>query len=103
MQNLLALSSQSPPLVLHDTVIVGSSMTDQVLTKEMPPGWVRAYDMRTGRHKWDFHTIPQSADEFGADTWLFNGPAQILCGMHGRSNAAGLLPQAAKLRTTGGR
>ena len=45
-------------------------MTDMVLTKEMPPGWVRAYDMKTGRHKWDFHTVPQSADEFGADTWL---------------------------------
>ena len=70
VQNLLALSSQSPPLVLRDTVIVGSSMTDMVLTKEMPPGWVRAYDMKTGRHKWDFHTVPQSADEFGADTWL---------------------------------
>ena len=70
VQNLLALSSQSPPLVLRDTVIVGSSMTDMVLTKEMPPGWVRAYDVKTGRHKWDFHTIPQSADEYGADTWL---------------------------------
>tara|TARA_B100001123_G_scaffold245513_1_gene274422 strand:- start:3895 stop:5937 length:2043 start_codon:yes stop_codon:yes gene_type:complete len=69
VQNLLALSSQSPPLVLRDTVIVGSSMTDMIITKEMPPGWVRAYDVRTGRHKWDFHTIPQSADEYGADTW----------------------------------
>ena len=88
LQNLLALSSQSPPLVLHDTVIVGSSMTDQVLTKEMPPGWVRAYDMRTGRHKWDFHTIPQSADEFGADTWLnqswrYSGAANVWSLMSG--------------------
>ncbi len=72
VQNLLALSSQSPPLVLRDTIIVGSSMTDMVITQEKPPGWVRAYDARTGRHKWDFHTIPQSADAFGADTWLGN-------------------------------
>ena len=74
-----------------------------IATPLMGDGFLIAVDAKTGRHKWDFHTIPQSADEFGADTWLFNGPAQILCGMHGRSNAAGLLPQAAKLRTTGGR
>ncbi len=88
VQNLLALSSQSPPLVLRDTVLVGSSMTDSVITKEMPPGWVRAYDIKTGQHKWDFHTIPQSADEFGADTWLndswrYSGAANVWSMMSG--------------------
>ncbi len=68
--NLLPISSQSPPLVVRDTVIVGSSINDRALTKEAPPGWVRAYDVRTGRPKWDFHTVPQGPDEFGADTWL---------------------------------
>jgi len=68
--NLLPISSQSPPLVVRDTVIVGSSINDRTLTKEAPPGWVRAYDVRTGRPKWDFHTVPQGPDEFGADTWL---------------------------------
>ena len=34
------------------------------------PGWVRAWDVRTGEHAWDFHTVPNSADEFGVDTWL---------------------------------
>ena len=68
--NLLPISSQSPPLVVRDTVIVGSSINDRALTKEAPPGWVRAYDVRTGRPKWDFHTVPQGPDEFGADTWI---------------------------------
>ena len=68
--NLLPISSQSPPLIVRDTVIVGSSINDRALTKEAPPGWVRAYDVRTGRPKWDFHTVPQGPDEFGADTWL---------------------------------
>ena len=68
--NLLPISSQSPPLVVRDTVIVGSSINDRALTKEAPPGWVRAYDVRTGRPKWDFHTVPQGPDEFGAATWL---------------------------------
>ena len=67
--NLLPFSSQSPPIVVGDTVVVGSSINDRALLKEAPPGWVRAYDVRTGRHKWDFHTVPQSPDEFGADTW----------------------------------
>ena len=68
--NLLALSSQSPPMVLRNTVIVGSTINDRTITKEATPGWARAFDVRTGQHKWDFHTVPQSADEFGSDTWL---------------------------------
>ena len=68
--NLLVLSSQSPPMILRDTVIVGSTINDRTITREATPGWARAYDVRTGRHKWDFHTVPQSADEFGSDTWL---------------------------------
>ncbi|MXY16255.1 MAG: pyrroloquinoline quinone-dependent dehydrogenase [Acidobacteria bacterium] len=88
VQNLLALSSQSPPIVVRDTVVIGSSMTDMILTKEMPPGWVRAYDVRTGRHKWDFHTIPNSADEYGADTWgnqswRYSGAANVWSLMSG--------------------
>ncbi len=68
--NLLPLSSQSAPLVIGNTIIVGSSINDFSITKEMPPGFARAYDAQTGDHRWDFHNIPQSADEFGVDTWL---------------------------------
>ncbi len=49
--NLLPLSSQSAPLVVGDTIIVGSSINDFSITKEMPPGFARAYDARTGRHR----------------------------------------------------
>ena len=62
--------SRSPPLVVGDTIIVGSSVHDYLATRENAPGFVRAYDARTGRHMWDFHNVPQSAEEFGADTWL---------------------------------
>ena len=61
--------SRSPPLVVGDTIIVGSSVHDYLTMKENAPGFARAYDARTGRHLWDFHTVPQSADEYGADTW----------------------------------
>ncbi len=67
----LPYPSWSAPLVVGDTIIIGAPSTihDFVVTKESTPGFVRAYDARTGRHKWDFHNVPQSADEFGADTW----------------------------------
>ena len=68
--NLLTLSSQSPPIVVRDTIVIGSTINDRTITREATPGWARAYDARTGRHRWDFHTVPQSADEFGSDTWL---------------------------------
>ncbi len=34
----------------------------------MPPGHVRAFDVRTGAQRWIFHSIPQ-ADQFGNETW----------------------------------
>ncbi|MDP7690213.1 MAG: pyrroloquinoline quinone-dependent dehydrogenase [Vicinamibacterales bacterium] len=68
--NAMLFSIQSPPIVVRDTVIHGSSIADRRITKEAVPGWVRAWDVRTGEHKWDFHTVPASGDEYGADTWL---------------------------------
>src|SRR5437016_4786861 len=32
------------------------------------PGYVTAFDARTGRQKWAFHTVPKPG-EFGAETW----------------------------------
>lgn len=32
------------------------------------PGHIRAFDLKTGKQRWIFHTIPQSG-EFGADSW----------------------------------
>ena len=62
--------SRSPPLVVGDTIVVGSSVHDYLARQENAPGYVRAYDAESGRHRWDFHMVPQSADAFGADTWL---------------------------------
>ena len=68
--NALLYGIHSPPIVVRDRVIHGSHIADRRITKEAIPGWVRAWDVRTGEHSWDFHTIPNSADEYGADTWL---------------------------------
>jgi len=62
------LSVDSPPVVVRDTVIVGSSMSDRTPIMEWAPGYVEAFDVRTGKLKWAFHTVPRDG-EFGADTW----------------------------------
>ena len=56
------------PLVIRDIVVVGASMTDSPGTREQPRGDVRAFDVRTGALRWQFHVIPQDR-EFGVDTW----------------------------------
>ncbi len=68
--NAMLYSINSPPIVVRDRVIHGSQIADVRITKEAPPGWVRAWNVRTGEHAWDFHTVPNSPDEYGADTWL---------------------------------
>ncbi len=57
----------SPPTVVGDVVVVGSSIAD-TLRRVAPPGDVRAFDARSGRLLWTFHTIPHPG-EFGNDTW----------------------------------
>jgi quinoprotein glucose dehydrogenase len=58
----------SPPVVCRDAVIVGSSISDGPVNKEAPRGDVQAFDVRTGKPHWIFHTVPQSG-EFGVETW----------------------------------
>ena len=60
----------STPLVVKDTVIVGSSFKEgmTVVTHNNTKGLVRAFDVRTGKRLWTFNTIPRPG-EFGNDTW----------------------------------
>ncbi|HEV2697984.1 MAG TPA: PQQ-binding-like beta-propeller repeat protein, partial [Terriglobales bacterium] len=55
----------SPPVVYKDLFIVGGRLSE---TLPCPPGDIRAYDVRTGKLRWSFHTIPHSG-EFGYETW----------------------------------
>lgn len=58
----------SPPLVVGDVVVVGSSISDGPRYMTAPPGDVRAFDVRTGRQRWIFHTVPLPG-EVGHETW----------------------------------
>jgi quinoprotein glucose dehydrogenase len=58
----------SPPIICRDVVVMGSKVHDVPLAKEMPPGDVRGFDVRTGKQLWQFHSIPGEG-EFGNETW----------------------------------
>jgi quinoprotein glucose dehydrogenase len=58
----------SPPIVVGDVVIVGSSISDGARYMTAPPGDVRAFDVRTGEERWRFNTVPEK-DEYGVETW----------------------------------
>jgi quinoprotein glucose dehydrogenase len=49
----------SPPAVIDDLVVVGSSIDDNTRV-DMPSGVVRAFDARTGKLRWSWDPIPPS-------------------------------------------
>ena len=55
----------SPGAVFEDLLIQGTRVGEG---EGAAPGHVRAYDVRTGRMRWIFHTIPQPGEP-GAETW----------------------------------
>jgi len=59
------LVSTSPGVAYQDVLIWGTRVGEEAGSA---PGHIRAYDARTGKIRWTFHTIPWPA-EFGYDTW----------------------------------
>jgi quinoprotein glucose dehydrogenase len=55
----------TPGVVYKDLLIVGGRVSEGL---PCTPGDIRAYDVRTGRMRWSFHTIPHPG-EFGYKTW----------------------------------
>ena len=68
---------QSAPVVAKDTIIVGAAFKEGMTPKSFRnnKGYVRGFDVRTGKRLWIFHTIPVKG-EFGYDSWL-NGSAEV--------------------------
>lgn len=62
------LGYNSPPVICRDTIVVGSVVFDYPTHPTTPPGHVRGFDVRTGKMKWIFRTIPDPG-EFGHDSW----------------------------------
>src|SRR5262249_56454300 len=55
-------TNTSPPVVFRNLVIVGNGVADRLAYPKDPPGDVRAFDAKSGRPVWTFHTVPQAGD-----------------------------------------
>lgn len=66
-----AVGSSSPPIVVGDVIVVGSSALQGYYPKRQRnlPGTIRGFDARTGKQLWVFNLIPRPG-EVGHDTWL---------------------------------
>ncbi|MGH7530488.1 MAG: PQQ-binding-like beta-propeller repeat protein, partial [Gemmatimonadales bacterium] len=66
-----AIGSSSPPIVVGDVIVVGSSALQGYYPRRLRniPGTIRGFDVRTGTQLWIFHLVPRPG-EFGHDTWL---------------------------------
>ncbi|WP_206613423.1 PQQ-binding-like beta-propeller repeat protein [Parahaliea mediterranea] len=62
---LVSINAPSPGVLFGDLIIMGSAVTE---TAGAAPGDIRAYDVRSGKLVWTFHTIPHPG-EVGHDTW----------------------------------
>src|SRR5258708_30806232 len=71
----------SAPFVCKDVVMVGVSMNDNVHTRDEPPGLVQAFDVHTGRPRWQFNPIPPPREvgneTWENDSWAYTGSANV--------------------------
>jgi quinoprotein glucose dehydrogenase len=82
------LVSTSPGVVYKDLLIWGTRVGEG---EGSAPGHVRAYDARSGKIRWTFHTIPWPG-EFGYDTW----PAEAFKTAGGANSWAGMTVDRAR-------
>ncbi|HKF58191.1 MAG TPA: PQQ-binding-like beta-propeller repeat protein, partial [Blastocatellia bacterium] len=75
----------SPPAIIGDLIIVGSSIGDN-RGVELERGVVRAYDARSGKLAWSWDPIPTSDADPARKTWLGDSNART-----GAANAWGVI------------
>jgi quinoprotein glucose dehydrogenase len=61
----LSVSATTPGVIYKNVLVLGSSVSED---GDAAPGYVRGFDVITGKLLWTFHTIPQPGEP-GYDTW----------------------------------
>ena len=69
----LFVIATSPGVVYNDLLIIGTRVSENA---DAAPGYVRAFNILTGKVEWVFHTIPKPG-EYGYSTWPKNAYEQI--------------------------
>ena len=64
--NFTWVTAATPGIVYKDLIILGSTLGEG--PSPAAPGHIRAYNVKTGKFKWIFHTIPHPG-EYGYETW----------------------------------
>ena len=59
------VSSSTPGVIFKDKLIVGTRVSEST---DAAPGYIRAFNVVTGKVEWIFYTIPRPG-EYGYDTW----------------------------------
>ncbi|MGX5816755.1 outer membrane protein assembly factor BamB family protein [Chitinophaga lutea] len=59
------VAGTTPGIIYKDLLIIGMRTAE---SPDAAPGHIRAYDVRTGKRRWIFHTIPHPGER-GYDTW----------------------------------
>jgi quinoprotein glucose dehydrogenase len=64
------IGASSPAIVVNNTVVVGAALLAGAAppSRNNVPGYVRGFDVRTGKKLWTFHTIAQPGEK-GNETW----------------------------------
>ena len=64
------IANSSPAIMVNDVIVVGNSSIHGYYPIRLRnlPGFIRGFDVRTGKQLWKFNLVPQPG-EFGADTW----------------------------------
>jgi quinoprotein glucose dehydrogenase len=67
------IGHQSAPVIAGDTILIGAAHLSGSYPKSKTnvKGYVRGFDVKTGKRLWIFHTIPLPG-EFGYNTWQNN-------------------------------
>ncbi|MEO0468777.1 MAG: PQQ-binding-like beta-propeller repeat protein [Bacteroidota bacterium] len=65
--------ANSPGAVFEDLYILGTRVSEQ---SDAAPGYIRAFDIKTGVIQWTFHTIPKPG-EAGHETWPQNAWKEV--------------------------
>jgi quinoprotein glucose dehydrogenase len=78
----VSIALTTPAIVYKDLFIVGGRFPESL---PAAPGDIRAYDVRTGKRRWAFHTIPRPGEAgyetWPKDAWQYTGAANNWPGM----------------------
>ena len=78
----ISIKPTSPGIVYGHLLIIGNEVSELYGAQ---PGYIRAYDIPTGRLEWTFHTIPKPGepgyDTWPTDAWKYAGGANDWAGM----------------------